>query len=168
VLRLEGPEVSIEKRKNELASHFKPRCKEFSSLDETRSKQLWAAIRDVTPLVSLDADIWRISTAPTEGARLVAKLGSADVPLKCWYYDWAGGLIWVAAEEAADAHASALRAVVHAFGGHATLIRAADTVRSAVPVFHPQPSALAALSARVKTSFDPERILNRGRMREDL
>ena len=31
-----------------------------------------------------------------------------------------------------------------------------------------QPAALAALSARVKASFDPERILNRGRMREDL
>jgi glycolate oxidase FAD binding subunit len=37
-------------------------------------------------------------------------------------------------------------------------------LRSAVAVFEPQPPALAALSARVKESFDPRRILNPGRI----
>jgi glycolate oxidase FAD binding subunit len=48
--------------------------------------------------------------------------------------------------------------------GHATLIRAPADVRAAVPVFQPQPAPLAALSARVKDSFDPKRVLNPGRM----
>ena len=55
-------------------------------------------------------------------------------------------------------------AVAAAGGGHATLIRAPDEVRAAVPVFQPQEEALAALSARVKASFDPRGILNPGRM----
>jgi hypothetical protein len=42
------------------------------------------------------------------------------------------------------------RAAVARVGGHATLIRGADAVRAAVPVFEPQPPALAALSRRVK------------------
>jgi glycolate oxidase FAD binding subunit len=37
-------------------------------------------------------------------------------------------------------------------------------VRTAVEVFQPQAAALAALSARVKESFDPRHILNPGRM----
>ena len=49
-------------------------------------------------------------------------------------------------------------------GGHATLVRASAELRRAVPVFQPQEPALARLSARVKDSFDPQRILNRGRM----
>jgi glycolate oxidase FAD binding subunit len=32
-------------------------------------------------------------------------------------------------------------------------------------VFHPQPPGLAALNERVRSSFDPKAILNRGRMK---
>ncbi len=64
--------------------------------------------------------------------------------------------------------APTIRETLKPFGGHATLIRATKTVRTSTPVFQPQPPALAALTARIKTSFDPEKILNRGRMRDDL
>jgi len=33
-----------------------------------------------------------------------------------------------------------------------------------LPVFQPQPTALAALASRVKESFDPKRLFNPGRM----
>jgi len=49
-------------------------------------------------------------------------------------------------------------------GGHATLVRAPDPVRASVPVFQPQPPALAALAGRVKESFDPKCLFNPGRM----
>ncbi|MGH6899781.1 MAG: FAD-linked oxidase C-terminal domain-containing protein, partial [Geminicoccaceae bacterium] len=48
-----------------------------------------------------------------------------------------------------------------------TLIRASPGLRAAVPVFQPQAPALARLSARIKASFDPKRILNPGRMYPD-
>jgi glycolate oxidase FAD binding subunit len=49
-------------------------------------------------------------------------------------------------------------------GGHATLIRAQPAIRAAVAVFEPQDEGVAALSRRVKESFDPRGILNPGRM----
>jgi glycolate oxidase FAD binding subunit len=48
------------------------------------------------------------------------------------------------------------------------LIHASPALRRAVPVFEPQPPALAALAARIKDGFDPRRILNPGRMVEGL
>ena len=63
-----------------------------------------------------------------------------------------------------------IRAAIRGFDGrgtgHATLIRGSPGLRCAVPVFERQPPALAALTARVKDSFDPRRILNPGRMVE--
>jgi len=48
--------------------------------------------------------------------------------------------------------------------GHATLIRAPRDIRAHAEVFAPQEQALAALTQRVKTAFDPKGILNPGRM----
>jgi glycolate oxidase FAD binding subunit len=64
----------------------------------------------------------------------------------------------------ADAQAALVRQRVNAAGGHAVLIRAAEHIRRIVDVFHPQQDGLAALGERVRHSFDPRNILNRGRM----
>jgi glycolate oxidase FAD binding subunit len=57
-----------------------------------------------------------------------------------------------------------VRRAVAATGGHATLIRAPASVRAAIDVFAPQDGAVAALTKRVKESFDPKGVLNPGRM----
>ena len=79
-------------------------------------------------------------------------------------YDWGGGLIWAALPPKPDALAALVRTRVNAAGGHATLLRATEDVRRNVDVFHPQADGLAALSERVRQSFDPKHVLNRGRM----
>lgn len=166
-LRLEGPDVSVAKRKADLIEHFKALGAPFDTIPANHSRAFWQAIRDCRPLAERKGDIWRISTAPAAGAALVAALKSNHLD-PVVYYDWAGGLIWLATETPASSAAQTIRDTLAPFGGHATLIRASRTERSTTPVFHPQPPALAALTARIKTSFDPEKILNRGRLRDDL
>jgi glycolate oxidase FAD binding subunit len=63
-----------------------------------------------------------------------------------------------------DARAPLVRATVAAAGGHATLIRAPAAVRAAVDVFTPEAPPLAALTVRVRQSFNPQGVLNAGRM----
>ena len=167
-LRLEGPEISVDTRKAELIEFLKEHDRPIEVLDAPTSRIFWADLRDALPFAGTAHQIWRISTAPTEGAKLVTDLLARDVPVAYHHYDWAGGLIWLATEAAIDAYAPAIRGVVEAHGGHATLIRASEDVRGNVPVFHPQPASLSALTARIRRSFDPELILNRGRLREDL
>ena len=163
-LRLEGPAVSVNKRFDELASHFGSRGA-VEAIDERASRLFWGVLRDAEPVAAVVGPVWKVSVAPSQGSAAVAALRAAGLPLARWYYDWAGGLIWLGLDGASDdAGAAIIREVLARFDGHATLMRAAEAVRAAVPVFHPQPGPLAALSRRVKASFDPLDILNRGRL----
>ena len=158
-LRVEGPEVSVRERLAALERHFGGECERLA---ETASRALWEEVRDVVPLSHSGEQLWRLSVAPSEGAAAIERFRAAGLPLEGHFYDWAGGLVWLAL--GAGDHAAALR---NGLDGHAMLVRAPEAVRASTPVFHPQPPALAALSRRVKESFDPERILNPGRMGPD-
>jgi glycolate oxidase FAD binding subunit len=163
--RLEGVAPSVAERKSVLEKLMAP-FGVLGSLGETASRALWRAIRDVAPFAaagpSATRDLWRISTAPSYGADVGRALAAeADAEL---FYDWAGGLIWAALPASNDARAPLVRGAVASAGGHATLIRAPAAVRAAVEVFAPEEPALAALTARVRAGFDPQGVLNAGRM----
>ena len=158
-LRVEGVAPSVEARVKGLRDLF-PGA-EMEELGTLESRAFWREVRDAVPL-GADADdaVWRISCAPTDGPAVVARIKAAQ-PFAKTFYDWSGGLIWLALPATDDAEHGLVRA---GLAGHATLIRAPESVRATVPVFQPQPLALAALSARVKESFDPHGLLNPGRM----
>jgi glycolate oxidase FAD binding subunit len=165
LLRLEGIKASVAHRARSLAQTLAP-FGSADAIDDAVSVLAWSSFRDVSPFAAsgpLGAwPVWRIVCPPAIGGvfgqALVRESGGEVI------YDWGGGLIWAALPPSADAHAISVRKQANAVGGHASLIRAADAVRSAVDVFHPQEAGLAALSRRVKRSFDPKNILNRDRM----
>jgi glycolate oxidase FAD binding subunit len=106
--------------------------------------------------------IWRVSTAPTRGPDLAARVAQAmDAQ---WFYDWGGGLVWIATPAEGDAGAAIIREATRAFGGHATLVRAPAEIRAQVDVFEPQADPVMALTRGIKASFDPAGILSPGRM----
>ena len=163
LLRLEGIRPSVISRRDKLRGLLK----EFGAaevLDEKQSRTQWIAVRDVH-LLSGDQTraVWKLSVTPSTGAEIVCRI-SKQLDAK-YFFDWAGGLIWLSAPAADDASASIIRGSFDR--GHATLIRAPESVRASVDVFQPQTPALAALSARVKASFDPGGVLNFGRMYRD-
>jgi glycolate oxidase FAD binding subunit len=161
-LRLEGFAPSVKHRKEALATLMKPFGK-VTLLEEKDSRALWTSVRQVKPFAAEAArarPLWRISTAPARGHEIAA----AITPAAQMFYDWAGGLLWVAMPFADEPGAAAIRAAVASVGGHATLVRAPAAVRASVDVFEPQDPALRALNKRVKDSFDPKGVLNPGRM----
>jgi glycolate oxidase FAD binding subunit len=162
LFRLEGVGPSVSHRSATLAAELKA-FGAAQALPQEVSADLWRAIRDVTPFADgSTAPVWRISTAPMQGAALAD--GIAQALGGAWFLDWAGGLIWLSLPPSDDAGAARLRPMVASAGGHATLIRAQPAIRAAVAVFEPQDEGVAALSRRVKESFDPRGILNPGRM----
>ena len=119
----------------------------------------WSGLRDQThdffaAASGSDATLWRLSVSSTApwnnfgGDMLV---------------EWGGALRWLLPRAPVDAEA--LRAWAAEHGGHATLFRGSD---KSVGVFHPLPPAMLGLHQRLKAVFDPQAILNRGRLYADF
>jgi glycolate oxidase FAD binding subunit len=94
--------------------------------------------------------LWRLSVKSTAP---YADLGGDQL------IEWGGALRWLVAGERTDA--ARVRAWAQSNGGHATLFRAAD---KSPGVFHPLPPAMLAIHRRLKAEFDPQGVLNPGRL----
>jgi len=162
-IRVEGPAPSVDYRLERLTAALAGEERECTRLDAEPSRILWREIRDLE-LLPRSSCLWRLSIPPAAAAELLPQFG--ELGAEC-LLDWSGGLVWLATEKVSEEQARSIRAAFAPFGGHATLIRAPQEMRAALDVFQPQPAPLAALTRRVKESFDPERILNRGRMYRD-
>lgn len=170
-IRVEGPAPSVEHRGAALRRQFSSGG-ETEELHFKNSQSLWRQIGDVAPLLPLAwPAIWKLSVTP---GRMPDILTAIKTKLAVEYYaDWAGGLVWLAVEkpssgaEADHPEGIAMEQIIRrAIGsdGHATLIRADADLRRTRAVFQPQPAPLAALTRRVKESFDPLHLLNPGKL----
>ncbi len=120
---------------------------------ELEASQFWLAMREQThAFFSDEKPLWRLSV-PSVAAPL-ALPGEQLI-------EWGGALRWFAS----NAGARTVRDAAVQAGGHATLFRAAD---KSAGVFTPLPAPLLNIHRRLKQSFDPAGIFNRGRMYQDL
>ena len=161
-LRLEGIAPSVAYRRDSLAKLLRT---PIGVLAAKSSAETWRAIRDASHFADRPTcPLWRLSVAPSQAPQIIRRL-KEKLDMR-YLFDWAGGLVWIEVPASHDASEALVRGAME--GGHAMLIRASEPVRAAVEVFHPQPAPLAALSARVKDSFDPRHIFNPGRMYRGL
>jgi glycolate oxidase FAD binding subunit len=143
-LRVEGFEASITYRIEQLKALLG--ADQMSVVSAKLSNTLWQGLRDAKPLADKPGDIWRVSCKPSEGPTLAKTSGALD-----WFYDWAGGLIWLRTGAGHD-----LRAAMGGFEGHATLVRAADDVKARLGTFHPETPGVARITQGLRARFDPK------------
>ena len=162
-LRLEGIAPSIAYRADQLTAILQDHGA-VERIGEADSRAFWRGVRDVHFLADgEDRLVWRLSVPPMEGGDILTELGKSHGARG--FTDWAGGLVWLDLDAGAGLDPGDIRTHRGAQkGGHATLIRAPEAVRSSVDVFQPEAEALQALSRRLKQGFDPSGILNPGRM----
>ncbi|AOG21882.1 FAD binding domain protein [Acidovorax sp. RAC01] len=136
-------------------------CKSMGGerMDSAAVRADWAACREQTlpwfAARAADHGLWRLSVPATAP---VLALPAAAQPL----VEWHGALRWVQAPLAAG---DALRAAARAAGGSAMLF-AAPKAYEASPTgqFDLESKPLEQIHTRVKQSFDPAGIFNRGRL----
>jgi glycolate dehydrogenase FAD-binding subunit len=92
--------------------------------------------------------LWRFSVRPSAP---LAPLAGA------WLIDWGGAQRFIHG----DFDKAQMESLAEAAGGHATLYRGGDRRGE---VHHTLPQAMRALHVRLKDAFDPDRILNPGRL----
>ncbi|WP_295510562.1 FAD-binding protein [uncultured Sulfitobacter sp.] len=154
MLRIEGFETSVTYRMDKLRTLLSATGAEIDVQGAADSDRLWAQTRDVAAFQGKPGDVWRVSCKPSDGPALAARSGA-----QAWFYDWAGGLIWLLANAGHD-----LRAALGPFDGHATLVRADVETKARLGMFHPEPAGLARLTSGLRAQFDPRGIFNAGLM----
>lgn len=160
LLRIEGFSPSVDYRLGQLTRLLRGFGRPATIEGETAAAA-WRMVRDVLPFAGTDEAIWRLSTAPGRGPAVAAAVAAAR-PAR-WFFDWGGGLVWLATAATGDAGAATVRAALGS-GGHATLVRAPEAVRAAVPVFEPLSEPLMRITAGLKAAHDPAGLFNPGRM----
>ncbi|GMQ88889.1 MAG: glycolate oxidase subunit GlcE [Gammaproteobacteria bacterium] len=141
-LRLSGTEAGIRHAQHQLGD---------TMLEQAAS--WWTELRDHGhAFFQRDESLWRLSVPPATPPMAI----EGD-----WLIDWAGGQRWLYS----NASAETIRQLTTAVGGHATLFR--TTIRSE-NIFQPLSPPLLKLQQRLKQAFDPEGILNPGRLYQSI
>jgi glycolate oxidase FAD binding subunit len=116
----------------------------------------FAAIGCGETFADIQGDIWRVMIARTDAPRVAKELNARH-----WLGDWAGAVLWLAADPSEGPRIRAVAASAH---GQAMLLRGSAQSRASLGLFAPQPQALAALGRSVKAAFDPLSLFNPGRL----
>ena len=140
-IRLSGTQAAVKSAANQLEGDV-----------DTSANAYWLALRDQTlDFFTTDKTLWRISVA--EYAEPLALSGE-------WLYDWAGAQRWLNSSEPPDV----VFAAAAAAGGHA--IRYGANHDS--PRFQPLTGTAQRLQARVRDSFDSQRLFNPGQFHPEF
>ncbi len=148
VLRLRGAAAAVDEAARRLGG---------DDIDAAAAGLFWQGLRDQTDpfflaaheaTQHLDAALWRLSLPAT--APLLALAGDELI-------EWHGAQRWLST----SLPAALVRDAAAAVGGHATLFRGRD---KSAGVFAPLSPPLRAIHERLKRSFDPNGILNPGRL----
>ena len=154
--RLEGFEASVAARASMLERILSPygAVRAFSADEATR---FWASLREASALSQdPEASLWRVHSPASRASEIITALEPLGAR---WLMDWAGALIWIAAEEGE----APIREAAAQAGGHAMLMRGSEAARAKTPMFHPQPAVKARLSMRVRRAFDPAGVFETSR-----
>ncbi|MBT6032381.1 MAG: FAD-binding protein [Kordiimonadaceae bacterium] len=144
VVRIEGVSASLKERTDAILKIIGSRSFEICQSEE--SKIIWKAICDVEPFnPPTNIPLWKISVPPSQAADVIAK-HNPDF----YYFDWAGGLIWMSSNDIPKLKSGAF-----------WLIRGPN---KGLPFTNQKDPVTKALMQRVKNSFDPKNILNPKRL----
>lgn len=117
------------------------------------ANEFWNKLRDYTSSIFLsDKPIWRLSVPSTS----IVNLANDD-----YLIDWGGAQYWLAS----DRSKNEIFAMADELGGSALLFSGGD---HNADIFQPLSDGLFKLHKELKQAFDPHRILNTGRMYENL
>jgi glycolate oxidase FAD binding subunit len=168
LVRIEGSKSSVEIRAHRLQKLL-DRYGTITILEREASERAWTDIRELGPLQLDQAEVvLRLCVPPDRGVD-VARAASIQVDGKArWFFDWSGGLVWMALPDHFENSISQIQSIAAAAGGHAVVMRADGNTRTENCVFQRLSKPAMALTKQLKGAFDPAGILNPSRVFEGI
>jgi glycolate oxidase FAD binding subunit len=158
-LRLEGISESVTARQGELENRLR-KLSDVRTITAEESRAFWRGLRDLSSFSGEPAAcVWRLMLPSTKAAQVVNAVGGQAI------YGWGGSEVFLRTEPGKTVeHAQTIRSMVGEAGGNACLFRVPAALRRQIGTFQPRTEALSALRERVRQIFDPNGILNPGKI----
>ncbi len=158
-IRVEGSKNSIDQRIKNLINELKIINFNISILETYQSEIFWNKVKSLEFFSSSKNNIFRIVIPPSECTNLIYQFSNKFK----YYVDWGGALIWMEAYELTEEMFDSIRKKVIKLGGYISMIKYSDYLPYVEEVFTINRIRFN-ISQNIKTSFDPKRILNPGKM----
>jgi len=126
------------------------------------ANQYWQDLKEQRlDFFNTEKTLWRLSLASDIESVFVESAGEDD-----FLYEWGGALRWLKSNESAEI----IQSTVAELDGHAILFRRADVFRdgSQSTSFQPLTPGLMRIHKNLKQAFDPNNILNPGKLYPEL
>jgi len=159
-IRVEGSKLSVDERIDQLLKELNINSKEASILDPSQSNIFWENTRCLKVFKSLKSNLIRVIVPTSEVFELTNKLKPYNVK---YFIDWGGNLIWLQIDKLNLNSLKEIRSLVKNLGGYLTAIKVDESLKASIDIFTID-EVKYKISAKIKKSFDPKRILNPGKM----
>jgi glycolate oxidase FAD binding subunit len=158
-VRLEGFAESVAARAGELRKYLQ-KMGAVTTMAGDGSGAFWRRQRDLSDFASDPAAcVWRLLLPVNKAAQVVAAIRGEVL------YDWGGSQIFIKTSvEGTQSQAAVLRTLAGEVGGSACLFKAPAALRLDLGTFQPRSRAHQELAERIRTSFDPNSVLNPGKL----
>ena len=158
-IRIEGSKKSIDERSQNLRNELKIDSFDISVLESYQSEIFWNKVRNLEFFSGTKNNIIRIVVPPSRSVQLVYQFSHKFK----YYLDWGGALMWMEACDLTEEMFESIRKKVVKLGGYVSMIKNSDQLPYVEEVFTINRDRFN-ISQNIKTSFDPKRILNPGKM----
>ena len=161
--RIEGAKKSIEERINNISKELELKKMKISRLDVHQSLLFWEKINNLELFAGTKNNLLRVVIPPSKSLDLMKYLKNEFK----YYIDWCGSLFWIEVLESDLMRIKKIKENVVSLGGYLTIVKKSENFSKYEDIFTINNTRLL-ISAKIKESFDPKRILNPGKMYREI
>tara|TARA_B100001057_G_C22841795_1_gene947389 strand:- start:1545 stop:2804 length:1260 start_codon:yes stop_codon:yes gene_type:complete len=159
-IRIEGPVDSVDQRIDYLRTELKLGTENISILDPEQSSLFWEKTQNLSVFSNTNSNLIRVIVPPSSTFELIQKLKKYEIN---YFIDWGGNLIWAELRKLNFKSLKEIGKIIRELEGYFTVIKIEKHLKAQVDIFVSDPIKYK-ISEKIKSSFDPKRILNPGKM----
>ena len=143
-----------------MRSELKISTENVSILDPEQSNLFWEKTQNLSVFNQTNDNLIRVVVPPSRTFELIQKLKKYEIN---YFIDWGGNLIWLAVSKLSSKSLKEIGSIIKEAEGYFIIIKIEKLLKAQVDIFVSDPIKYK-ISEKIKTSFDPRRILNPGKM----
>jgi len=161
--RIEGDQISIKERLNDISKELNLSKLKTSKLDFFQSVPFWKKINNLELFANTKNNVLRAIVPPAKCFKIMNLLKNKFK----YFIDWSGSLFWIEVPDKEDIKISEIKDFIVKNNGFVTIVKKSENFDFVEKIFTSDETKLL-ISKKIKESFDPVSLFNPGRMYREI